>query len=83
MDPHGAVGYLALQKFFESQFEPMNGLFLETAHPAKFLETVQPLIDGDLQIPERLQKALAKKKQSIPLSNRFEDFKSFLLDSRD
>jgi len=81
MDPHGAVGYLALQKFFESQAYQANGIFLETAHPAKFLETVEPLIDSKLEIPERLQKALTKEKQSIPLSNQFEEFKSFLLDS--
>jgi len=79
MDPHGAVGYLALREHLATAREDVAGIFLETAHPAKFLETVEPLIDTGIDIPDRLEEALHAEKQSLPLSNRFDDLKSFLL----
>lgn len=83
LDPHGAVGYLGLKNYLDtgcpSSLSKGSGIFLETAHPAKFLDVVQPLIREKIQIPQRLQKCLDKKKQSIVLSNKFEDLKAFLL----
>ena len=57
----------------------INGVILETAHPAKFLEDVQNILKMKIEVPERLQRSLEKEKKSIILSNNFEEFKSFLL----
>ena len=76
LDPHGACGYRALKE----QLRPDEiGVFLETAHPAKFKDTVDRILGIDLPIPEKLQAFMRGKKQSIPLSADFADFKAFLL----
>ena len=76
LDPHGACGYQALKE----QLQPNEvGIFLETAHPAKFKEKVDAIINQDITIPERLQAFMRGTKQNIEMSNRFEDFKAFLL----
>ncbi|MCF7805280.1 MAG: threonine synthase [Candidatus Marinimicrobia bacterium] len=79
MDPHGAVGYLALKNYTESLRISSPAMFLETAHPAKFLETVEPLIEMDIPVPARLQEALEKEKKSIPLSASLDDLREFLM----
>jgi threonine synthase len=76
LDPHGACGYRALQ---EGLKEGEFGVFCETAHPAKFKETVDGIIGGDVEIPERLAAFMRGQKQSVELSKNFEDFKAFLL----
>ena len=76
LDPHGACGYRALKE----QLRPDEiGVFLETAHPAKFKDTVDRILGIDLPIPEKLQAFMRGKKQSISLSADFADFKAFLL----
>lgn len=80
LDPHSAVGYLGLKKYLrQNPNETRPGIFLQTAHPAKFLDLVQPLINKKVEIPQRLQKYLTKSKESIVLANKFADFKAFLL----
>lgn len=76
LDPHGAVGYLGLQQYLEKNGG--TGVFLETAHPAKFIDTVTEVI-GEIEIPERLRTYLDKEKVSIPISNSFEALKDYLL----
>ena len=76
LDPHGACGYRALQ---EGLKEGEIGVFCETAHPAKFKETVDRIIGGDVEIPERLAAFMRGQKQSVELSKNFEDFKAFLM----
>ena len=76
LDPHGACGYRALQ---EGLKDGEVGVFCETAHPAKFKETVDRIIGGDVEIPERLAAFMRGQKQSVELSKNFEDFKAFLL----
>jgi len=83
LDPHGAVALLGLQKFKagrSSDAAKFPGIFLETAHPAKFLESVQPAIGNRLDIPERLQSCLQRPERSITFRASFEEFRSFLLD---
>lgn len=76
LDPHGAVGYRALQeKLEENEF----GIFLETAHPAKFLETVEKIIGAKVEIPQKLQEFMKGEKKSLPMSKDFEGFKSYLM----
>ncbi len=79
LDPHGAIGYLGLKKISLKSGPNNNGIFLETAHPTKFLDTVQNIVPQHIEIPERLQKCLSQKKHSIRLSNQFEDLKCYLL----
>lgn len=79
LDPHGAVGFLALRKYLYSHPEPATGIFLETAHPAKFLETVQPLVENSVKIPPRLEATLHKDKLSVPLSREYKELKAYLL----
>ena len=76
LDPHGACGYRALKEQLQ---QGEVGIFLETAHPAKFKNTVDNILHLDLPIPEKLQAFMRGQKQSIPLSNKFDDFKAFLL----
>lgn len=76
LDPHGACGYRALQ---EGLKDNEVGVFCETAHPAKFKETVDNIIGGDIQIPERLAAFMRGKKQSVEMTKNFDDFKAFLM----
>ena len=76
LDPHGACGYRALE---EGLKEGEVGVFLETAHPAKFLETVEGIIDDKVEIPAKLQEFMKGTKQSIEMSKDFEAFKAFLM----
>ena len=75
-DPHGACGYRALQ---EGLRPGETGIFLETAHPAKFKDTVDRILQSDIEIPARLQAFMNGTKQSIPMAKDFKDFKDFLL----
>ncbi len=76
LDPHGACGYEALK---EGLNEGETGVFCETAHPAKFKDTVEAAIGGEVEIPARLAAFMKGKKQSIEMSKDFADFKAFLL----
>ena len=76
LDPHGACGYKALQE----QLQPgETGVFLETAHPAKFLETVENIIGEKVEIPQKLQEFMKGTKQSIELGKDFAGFKGYLM----
>ncbi|MCQ2112179.1 MAG: threonine synthase [Bacteroidaceae bacterium] len=75
-DPHGACGYRALEEGLDAD---EVGVFLETAHPAKFKQTVDAIIEGDVEIPAPLAAFMQGKKESVPMSKDFADFKQFLL----
>lgn len=80
IDPHGAVGYLAVKKFIEeNESRDSDFIILETAHPAKFLDTVENAINVKVEIPAGLKEYLHKEKKSIVLSNSFQEFKEFLM----
>ena len=76
LDPHGACGYRALK---EGLRPGEVGIFCETAHPAKFKEKVDDILGIDIPIPERLQAFMKGKKQSVPMSKDYRDFKKYLL----
>jgi threonine synthase len=76
LDPHGACGYQALKDGLQ---ENETGVFLETAHPAKFLETVERIIGQKVNIPQKLQEFMKGEKQSLELSKDFDGFKKYLL----
>ena len=75
-EPHGAVGFLGLKK--ELQNYPNSiGIFLETAHPIKFLDVVEPILNVKLPIPTQIESLLNKEKLSIKIKT-YEEFKAFL-----
>jgi threonine synthase len=76
LDPHGACGYRALS---ESLKKGETGVFLETAHPAKFLNTVQGIIREEIAIPKKLQEFMKGTKQSIQMDKSFDSFKKYLM----
>lgn len=76
LDPHGACGYRALQ---EGLKEGETGVFLETAHPAKFKETVENAIGAEVAIPAKLAEFMKGTKQSVPMAKDFESFKAYLM----
>lgn len=77
LDPHGACAYSALKDRLK---EGETGVFCETAHPAKFRETVQGAIGTNVPMPERLKAFLKGEKKSVSLQASFKSFKSFLTD---
>ena len=78
-DPHGAIGYLGLVDFLNTQTDPENyqGLFLETAHPIKFSKIVEKITKEKILIPNEIKKILKRKKNSLPIKN-YNDLKSIL-----
>ena len=76
LDPHGACGYRALAEGLQPG---ETGVFLETAHPAKFKDTVEKIIGESISIPAKLQAFMSGEKQSQPMSREFADFKRYLL----
>ena len=75
-EPHGAVGYLGLKKELENHPNAI-GVFLETAHPIKFLDTVEPTLNVKLPIPTQIESVLGKEKIRTKITT-YEDFKAFL-----
>ncbi len=76
-DPHGAVGYLGLKKYSKDNPET-TGVFLETAHPVKFLDIVESTLSVKVDIPEQIQAVIDKEKESV-LINDYNELKEFLM----
>ena len=76
LDPHGACGYRALS---ENLKPGETGVFLETAHPAKFLETVEKIIGEKVDIPAKLQAFMHGEKKTVPMEKDFASFKQYLM----
>jgi threonine synthase len=77
-DPHGAVGWLALNRWL-AEHPGDKGLFLETAHPVKFYDTVEPIIGDKIPLPPAVAVLLDKQKQSKKMGTKYSDLKDFLL----
>ena len=76
-EPHGAIGYLGLKKEL-IKHQNAIGIFLETAHPIKFLDTVEPILNQKLPIPKQIESVLHKEKVSIKIQT-YEELKTYLL----
>ena len=76
LDPHGACGYRALS---EQLKVGETGVFCETAHPAKFKDTVDSIIGAEVEIPERLAAFMKGEKQSVEMGKSFAEFKEYLI----
>ncbi|KOY51365.1 threonine synthase [Polaribacter dokdonensis] len=74
-DPHGAVGYLGLEKYGLKENE--IGVFLETAHPVKFLDVVEGTLPVKVEIPQQIKKVIDKEKVALKISS-YEDLKNYL-----
>lgn len=75
-DPHGACGFRALT---EGLRPGECGVFLETAHPAKFQSTVEAIIGEPVPVPEKLAAFMKGTKQSVAMSKDFASFKAYLM----
>ncbi|MCB0748741.1 MAG: threonine synthase, partial [Ignavibacteriae bacterium] len=78
IDPHGAIGCLALEDYQNKVENDSVGVVLETAHPAKFLDVFEKHLTIKPEIPERLASCLDKKGSTIKVSNNYNDFKEIL-----
>jgi len=76
-DPHGAVGYLGIKKY-QLENPDTHCVFLETAHPVKFLDVVEPVINTTIAYPAQIKAVIDKKKEAALISN-YAELKSFLL----
>ncbi len=78
-DPHGAVGYLGCKAYLKHN-PNTHTVFLETAHPTKFLDVVQPIIPKPIALPPQIQQVMSRPKQAIFIEN-YNAFKTHLLHS--
>ena len=76
LDPHGACGYQALK---EGLKDGEVGVFLETAHPAKFKDTIERIIGEQIEIPAKLLEFMKGEKQSIPMAPTLDALKQYVL----
>ncbi|HTM93108.1 MAG TPA: threonine synthase [Flavisolibacter sp.] len=79
LDPHGAVGFLALEHYLNEHAD-QKGFFLETAHPSKFYDVIEPVIQQQVEIPESIKILLRQKKNTIQMkANDNDALRSLLL----
>lgn len=80
LDPHGAVGYLALERYLaDVSHSPLKGIFLETAHPVKFYDVVEPVLNQTIGLPAAVKEIIDLPKKSTRMNVSFDELKSFLL----
>ena len=77
-DPHGAVGYTALDNYLADKPD-LKGMFLETAHPVKFYDVVEPIINEKVPVPETVATILHNKKHAVKMGVRYKEFKDYLM----
>lgn len=78
--PHTAIGYRAAKQYQTERGECLPIVTLATAHPVKFRDVIEPEINQEIEIPERLKVWLQKEKKSTTIGSDFDGFKKFLLD---
>jgi threonine synthase len=77
-DPHGAVAYRALEDYLQTSTNS-KGIFLETAHPVKFYDVVEPVIAQTVTVPDSIKEQLTKEKKSTLIGVGVEELKRFLM----
>jgi threonine synthase len=77
LDPHGAVGFYALQKYLEKN-PTQKGFFLETAHPVKF-DSVKKIVGTYGVIPDAVKDLFSRPGQKVEMKADYEDLKEILL----
>lgn len=79
MCPHTAIAYKGLSDYLSEESQECVGVFLATAHPAKFLDVLDERVANGVLIPDNLKEVMKKTKKSILMSNQYDDFKKYLL----
>lgn len=77
LDPHGAVGYLALERYLH-EHPTLKGMFLETAHPVKFYDVVEPVLKQTIELPEAVKEIIELPKKSTIVDVSYDQLKEFL-----
>lgn len=77
-DPHGAVAYAALEQYID-RHPGTNGVFLETAHPVKFYDVIEPVISRPVPVPAIVEEQMGRSKVSVKMEAEFGALKEFLL----
>jgi threonine synthase len=78
LEPHGAVGYLGLKKYLR-QHPGYTGIFLETAHPVKFTNTMPDSLKNEVSIPDRVQQLFSRQKKSVRMDADYGRMKAWLM----
>ncbi len=78
LDPHGAIGWLAVNERLQTSGDDAVGVFLATAHPAKFREVVEPAIGRPVPLPPVLAAAITRPQYSMKLSSNYADLRALL-----
>ncbi len=77
-DPHGAVAFIALERAL-NKMPGSKGIFLETAHPVKFFDVVEPVTGEPVPMPSSIEKIMAAEKKALAMGTDYQDFKDYLL----
>lgn len=77
MDPHGAVGYFALENYLHHH-KDLKGIFAETAHPVKFYDVVEPLINKEIPLPKVIENIIHKQKVSTVIDSNYNELRDYL-----
>ena len=75
LDPHSATAYLALREYMKLEKREHTGIFFATAHPAKFMESLTPLVSATIHVPDSLKATLSKPKSFLTIPPSFEALK--------
>ena len=78
LDPHGAIGYGGLKRYLDGH-KNLAGFFLETAHPVKFYDVVEPIISQEVPMPASVNDLLKMKKESLKMAGNYEELKGYLM----
>ncbi len=78
LDPHGAIGYAGLKKYLDGH-KNLAGFFLETAHPVKFYDGVEPIIEQTVPMPASVTELLKMKKESVKMASDYGELKNYLM----
>jgi len=78
LDPHGAVGYLALKKYLAAN-PSKKGIFLETAHPVKFPDAVEKITGKEIELPLFIKDIMTRQKKSTKMKAEYNELKNYLL----
>lgn len=90
LDPHGAVGYLALERYLSKGESPAafqgglpaaqaKGMILETAHPVKFYDVVEPVLKKTIELPQAVKDIINLQKQASLINNNYDELKNALM----
>lgn len=80
LDPHGAIAYMGLMEY-QKEIGEYDAVFLETAHPSKFIDVVEETLEQKIPLHSTLEDALKGTKKTIEIKNDINDLKNYLLGS--